>query len=157
MSSADEIKIRPAQRQDVPAIIGLLADDALGQEREQLANPLPSSYLEAFDVIARDERNLMFVAEGSDGAIRGYLQMTFIPGLSYRGAERALIEDVRVDSRHRGRGIGRQLLDRVVDEAGKRGCRLAQLFVHQTRSEARRFYAGLGFQESHVGMRLALP
>jgi GNAT superfamily N-acetyltransferase len=157
MSSADEIKIRLAQHQDVPAIIGLLADDALGQEREQLANPLRPSYLQAFDVIARDERHLVMVAEGDGGDILGCLHITFIPGLSYRGAARALIEDVRVDGRHRGLGIGHQLLNRAIAEARHRGCRLAELFVHQTRTDARRFYTDLGFQESHVGMRMALP
>jgi hypothetical protein len=31
-----------------------------------------------------------------------------------------------------------------------------QLFTHETRKDAQRFYARLGFQPSHVGMRLPL-
>ncbi len=157
MNAAETITLRAARRKNLPAIIGLLADDALGRQRERPDDPLPESYLQAFDAIIRDERNLILVAAGQDGAVLGCLHIAFLPGLSYQGATRALIEDVRVDTRRRGHGIGRKLLEWAIAEARRRECRLAELLVHETRADARRFYAGLGFQESHIGMRLALP
>jgi GNAT superfamily N-acetyltransferase len=84
------------------------------------------------------------------------LQVTYIPGLSRRGAWRANIEAVRVDSAVRGRGVGGWLMARALDHARKRGCRLAQLTSDRQRSNAHRFYDRLGFTDSHVGYKLVL-
>lgn len=151
-----EVRIRAARRNDVQAIVRLLADDDLGKGRENITDPLSRDYFRAFGDIEADNRNILVVAELPDGNIAGCLQLTFVPGLSYQGAERALIEDVRVDARHRGRKIGHQLLQWAISEARKRRCRLVELFVHETRSSARRFYLELGFKDSHSGMRLQL-
>jgi len=43
-----------------------------------------------------------------------------------------------------------------MDEARARGCAAIELFTHQSRKDAQRFYARLGFAASHVGMRRAL-
>lgn len=151
-----EVHIRPARREDIQAIVRMLADDELGKCREDLSEPLSQAYLSAFDEIAADKRNILIVAETVDGGVLGCLQMTFVPGLSYQGAQRALIEDVRVDKDHRGRKIGHQMLDWAIGEARRRRCRLIELFVHETRSASRRFYKQLGFKDSHSGMRLQL-
>lgn len=156
MTDDPEIRIRPARRDDLPAIVRMLADDALGRARETVTEPLSDAYLQAFDDLAADPRNALVVAEGADDAVLGCLQLTFIPGLSYRGAERALVEDVRVDARHRGRRIGHRMLEWAIEEARRRRCRLVQLFVHQTRTAAHRFYGDLGFGHHHSGLRLYL-
>ena len=148
--------MRPARRGDLPAIVRLLADDHLGRERERVEEPLPASYEAAFDAAAGDDRNMLMVAESRDGALLGYLQMTVIAGLSFQGANRALIEDVRVDARHRRRGIGRRMLDWAIAEARARRCKMIELFVHESRAGARRLYARAGFEASHAGMRLSL-
>jgi hypothetical protein len=44
MSSADNIILRSARQQDLPAIVGPLADDPLGQQRERPDDPPPDSY-----------------------------------------------------------------------------------------------------------------
>jgi ribosomal protein S18 acetylase RimI-like enzyme len=152
----DEILIRPARRADVQPIVHMLADDELGKGREVLSDPLAPAYFNAFDNIAADGRNILIVAETPDGRILGCLQMTFVPGLSHQGAERALVEDVRVARAHRGRRIGHRMLEWAIDEARQRQCRLIELFVHETRASAQRFYARLGFKDSHRGMRLPL-
>ncbi|MBM3525759.1 MAG: GNAT family N-acetyltransferase [Alphaproteobacteria bacterium] len=120
------MRIRDATRADVPAIVAMLADDALGRAREQATDPLPESYCRAWDGIARDPNNRLIVAE-RDGQVIGCLQLTFIPGLSHRGAERAQIESVRVSSAIRGGGIGRQLIEYAIAEARKHGSRMVQL------------------------------
>jgi GNAT superfamily N-acetyltransferase len=151
-----EVQIRPARREDVQAIARLLADDDLGKDRENIAEPLSQDYYKGFDDIAADSRSILAVAQTLDGEILGCLQVTFIPGLSHMGAERALIEDVRVDKRYRGRRIGRRLLEWAISQARQRHCCLVELFAHETRTAARRFYLELGFKDSHSGMRLRL-
>ena len=124
MTASPSVTIRRARREDVAAILRLLAEDPLGRARENLGQPLPPAYLAAFDIIDADKRNLLAVAADDEDAVLGSLHITFICGLSYQGAERALIEDVRVDSRHRGQGIGHRLLGWAIDEARRRDCRL---------------------------------
>jgi ribosomal protein S18 acetylase RimI-like enzyme len=147
-----KVVLRPARRQDVAAIVAMLADDALGRGRERIEDPLPQSYYEAFDKLTHDPNIRLMVAEGGDGSVVGCLQLCILPGLSSQGASRALIEDVRVSTTLRSQGIGEQLVRWAIGEAQARGCKLVELLTHQTRVDAQRFYKRLGFADSHVGM-----
>lgn len=148
------IAIRPARRDDVGTIVAMLADDALGRGRERQEEPLPPSYFRAFDAVAQDPNIQLVVAQDSDGAVIGCLQLCILPGLSSQGASRGLIEDVRVATHCRSRGIGEQLVQWAVAEARARGCKLVELLTHNSRVDAQRFYVRLGFAPSHVGMTL---
>jgi ribosomal protein S18 acetylase RimI-like enzyme len=154
MATISSIGIRPARRDDVGFIVAMLADDRLGSARERLEDPLSPSYFRAFEAVDRDPNIQLVVAENSDGAVVGCLQLCILPGLSSQGASRALIEDVRVASHCRSRGIGEQMVQWAVAEARTKGCKLVELLTHNTRVDAQRFYARLGFQASHVGMTL---
>jgi ribosomal protein S18 acetylase RimI-like enzyme len=147
------ITIRRARHDDVAAIVAMLADDHLGRARERLEHPLPASYREAFERLDADPNITLVVAEEA-GRVVGSLQLCILPGLSSQGASRGLIEDVRVASDRRSRGIGEQLVQWAVSEARARGCRLVELLTHQTRVDAQRFYERLGFAKSHVGMTI---
>ncbi len=79
------VEIRQATRDDLPAIVALLADDALGKEREDTGTPLNEGYVTAFEAITRDPNQLLVVADDGS-AVVGCLQITFIPGLSRRAS-----------------------------------------------------------------------
>lgn len=147
------ITIRRARRDDVARIVAMLADDALGRARERIEEPLPDAYFQAFARVDADANLKLVVAEES-GVVVGCLQLCILPGLSSQGAARALIEDVRVASDRRSRGIGEQLVRWAIDEARARGCRLVELLTHNTRVDAQRFYERLGFSRTHVGMTM---
>jgi GNAT superfamily N-acetyltransferase len=151
--TAPSIAIRRARRGDVATIVAMLADDALGRARERIEDPLPACYFEAFARVDRDQ-NLQLVVAEEAGAVVGCLQLCILPGLSSQGASRALIEDVRVASDRRSRGIGEQLVQWAVSEARARHCKLIELLTHRTRVDAQRFYERLGFERSHVGMTI---
>jgi ribosomal protein S18 acetylase RimI-like enzyme len=153
MSAASPITLRPARREDVADIIGMLADDHLGRARERLEEPLPKAYYDAFARLSSDPNIRLMVAE-EGGKVVGCLQLCILPGLSSQGASRGLIEDVSVASDRRSRGIGEQLVQWAVTEAKARGCKLVELLTHHTRVDAQRFYERLGFARSHVGMTI---
>lgn len=153
MTGISTVTIRSARRDDVAAIVGMLADDHLGRARELIEHPLPSSYYDAFARLESDPNIVLVVAEDR-GSVIGCLQLCILPGLSSQGASRGLIEDVRVASDRRSRGIGEQLVRWAVAEARARGCKLVELLTHQTRVDAQRFYERLGFSRSHVGMTI---
>src|SRR6266702_3174597 len=154
MAAVFEVIIRRARREDVGSIIAMLADDPLGGTRERLEDPLPQAYFDAFERLAHDPNIQLVVAEDGEGAVVGCLQLCILPGLSSQGASRGLIEDVRVASHCRSRGIGEQMVQWAVVEARARGCKLVELLTHHTRVDAQRFYERLRFARSHVGMTL---
>jgi GNAT superfamily N-acetyltransferase len=153
MAATSSIIIRRARRDDLEAIVAMLADDALGAARERIEDPLPAVYFRAFDVLDRDPNIQLVVAE-EQGLVVACLQLCVLPGLSSQGASRALIEDVRVASRRRSRGVGEQLVQWAMSEARAKGCKLVEILTHQSRVDAQRFYERLGFQRSHVGMTM---
>lgn len=154
MTNHSPVTIRRARRDDVAAIVAMLADDPLGSARERIEDPLPPSYFSAFEAVDRDPDIQLVVAESSGGEVIGCLQLCILPGLSSQGASRALIEDVRVASDCRSRGIGEQMVRWAIHEARAKNCKLVELVTHNTRVDAQRFYVKLGFQQSHKGMTL---
>jgi GNAT superfamily N-acetyltransferase len=150
-----EIKFRQAKREDLPEIVRMLAGDFLGATRERYETPLPETYIKAFEEIEADKNNELIVAE-KDGAIVGTLQITFTPSISFQGGKRATVESVRVDEKHRGLGIGKQLMLRAIERARRENCFAVQLTTNADRRDAHRFYENLGFKGSHLGMKLYL-
>ncbi|MEU2614594.1 GNAT family N-acetyltransferase [Micromonospora sp. NPDC007271] len=148
-----DVIFREAVHADLPAIIALLADDVLGKARD--FTEVDDAYEKAFADIDADPRNHLIVADAG-GELVGCMQITYIPGLGRHGAERSLIEAVRVRSDLRGRGLGREMMTWAIDRARERGCALVQLTTDKTRADAHRFYRNLGFVASHEGMKLAL-
>ncbi|MEU8621212.1 hypothetical protein [Streptomyces sp. NPDC048623] len=68
-----DLEIRPARRDDLPAIVAMLADDPLGAQRESPDDLTP--YTTAFDRLAGDPHQHLVVAERA-GRVVGTLQLT---------------------------------------------------------------------------------
>ncbi len=150
------VRLRTARREDVPAIVGLIAADQLGATRDGVRDDADlAAYTAAFEAIDADPAHLLLVAE-SGGEVVGTMQLSFLPGLARRGALRAQIEAVRVAESTRGGGLGAAMIDWAISEARNRQCALVQLTTDKSRTDAHRFYQRLGFVASHEGMKLAL-
>ena len=147
------VVLRRATADDVPAVVGLIADDQLGASREDPGDL--TAYLRAFAAIDADPTQLLVVLDDG-GAVVGTMQLSFLPGLSRGGAMRGQVEAVRVAATHRGRRLGEQLVRWAVDESERRGCGLVQLTTDKSRVDAHRFYERLGFTASHEGFKMAL-
>ena len=150
-----EVIFRLAKREDLSSIVRMLAEDDLGSQREMYEEPLPDSYIKAFEQIDNDPNHELIVAE-SNGEVVGTLHLIFIPSISYQGRLRAQIESVRVGRKYRGQGIGSEMMKWVIERARGRAAHLVQLTTHKSREDAHRFYERLGFKRSHLGMKLSL-
>ena len=133
----------------------MLADDELGSQRERCEDPLPESYYTAFEQINNDSNQQLIVAE-LDGKVIGTLHLMFLPSISYQGGLRAQVESVRVDRGYQNQGIGSEMMKWTIERAKERGAHMVQLTTHKSRQDAHRFYERLGFQGSHLGMKLNL-
>lgn len=141
-------RIRRAAHGDVESIVALLADDDIAAGRESPDDLVP--YRVAFVAIDADDSELLVVAE-CDGHVVATLQLSFMPGLSRRGALRCRIDGVRVAASARRTGLGTQMIGWAIDEARERGCDLVQLTSDKARVDANRFYGRLGFTATHEG------
>ncbi len=145
-------RVARASRADVPELVLLLADDAIGSTREG-ADLTP--YLAAFEAIDRDPAQLLVTVRDEEHTV-GTMQLTLIPGLSRSGALRLQIEAVRVAASARGVGLGTALLEWAATYGRERGASLVQLTTDKQRSGAHRFYESLGYVASHEGFKLHL-
>ena len=150
-----DLVFREAIAADLPAIVAMLADDEYAKDREDARLPLDPRYLAAFEVISADPNQLQIVAE-LDGRVVGTMQLSFLPGIAFRGGWRGQIEAVRVASDLRSQGIGRQMIEWAVERCRERGCRMAQLTSKLDRIDAHRFYERMGWKKSHAGFKLQL-
>ncbi|MEM0925910.1 MAG: GNAT family N-acetyltransferase [Planctomycetota bacterium] len=155
MTEELEIHFVVATRDHLSSIVSLLADDQLGSTREIAGDELDECYLAAFGCIETDSNNELIVAE-HNGSVVATLQITYAANLTHKGAMRATIEGVRVDSAFRSLGVGTRLLHWSIDRCRSRGCQVVQLTCDLIRPEALKFYEGLGFKHSHAGLKLWL-
>ncbi len=151
-----DLNFRRAVPSDLPRLVELLADDALGAEREIASDPVADCYVEAFAAIDDDPHQELVVLEFEGRGVVGMYQLTFTPYLTYRGAWRATVEGVRIARDERGQGLGRAMMEHALERARARGCGLMQLTTDERRPDAVRFYEGLGFNSSHVGFKKTL-
>ena len=147
--------IRRATEEDLPTIIALLNDDEIARSREGFAPEVTTQTREAFIELSNDPNNELLVGE-LDGELIATMQLTIIPGISRNGMRRGLIEAVRVRADHRSKGVGAVFMKQVIERARERGCGMVQLTTDVRRTAAQRFYVRLGFEPSHVGMKLRL-
>lgn len=148
------MKFRKATKNDIPAIVEMMADDELGRKRENFQNPLPSAYLKAFKKIDADKNQELIVIEDENLEVIGTLQLTFIQYLNYCGGKRAQIESVIIRKDKRGLGIGKKMFEWAIDRAKAEHVRMLQLTSDKKRPRAIKFYEELGFVATHEGMKL---
>ena len=155
----DRAVLRRARPDDLDAITRLLSDDPVSAARGDSADEGDRpAYAAALARILADPANDLLVVDDAAGAVVATLQLTLIPGMARRGSSRLLVEAVRVTSSQRSSGIGTAIMRWVVDEAAVRlDASLVQLTSDAARTAAHRFYRRLGFVDSHVGFKLALP
>jgi GNAT superfamily N-acetyltransferase len=131
------LTVRDAGVADAHAIADLLG---------QLGYPTQSS-----TVSARLERLVIVgdrvVVADLDGRAVGLAHLQVAPAIELDGPV-AKIGALVVDEAHRGRGIGRALVDALEDEARTRGCGVLFLTTADGRDDAHAFYERLGLEQT---------
>lgn len=142
------VRVRPATERDLPAIVALY--NAL----------LPTTTIAYREELATlDEMTAWFAAQHSDGnpvlvadlggAAVGYTTWgTFRGGTVKQGYRHSAELTIHVDGRHHGEGIGRLLMNGLVDEARRRDIHVLVAGIDSSNVESLAFHAKLGFVET---------
>ncbi|MBK1897300.1 GNAT family N-acetyltransferase [Chryseobacterium paridis] len=151
-----DLRLRKVTSADLMKIIEMLADDVLGQSREEVSDPLDERYVKAFKAIEQDPNQDLLVMVNDNDQILGTLQLTYLQYLNHKGSKRALVESVRIHSSVRGQGLGEKMFQLAIIRAKENGADTIQLTSDKTRTEALKFYQKLGFTASHEGFKMKI-
>ena len=144
------LSVRDAEIQDLDAILGLY--EQLAEDRAKSMPVAASAAAPILEAIITQRGRALLVAD-CDGRIAGTADMLVVTNLTHRGMPWAIVENVVVDERQRGRGVGRALMDEIIHRSQDAGCYKIQLLSREHREGAHAFYQSLGFHPSARGFR----
>lgn len=141
-----DIRIEFATAQDLPHLVEMLAELFTLESDFQ---PDPAKQLRGLRTILDEpELGKLFVLR-VDGKVAG-MANALITISTAEGARALLLEDVIVRSEYRGVGLGRQLVEHVLNWAKQRGMVRVTLLADRDNQPALDFYQKLGFEPSHM-------
>ena len=137
-----KICIRPAKKNDVPLILGLLYE--LGRPK-----PKKDSDVDTFRKLVKkqmsDSDKTILIAESNDVNVVGMASIIFLPRLNQKNYE-LYIPELIVTEKFQKKGIGIKIIDACVSLAKKKKCHKIRLESGLSRKEAHKFYKKLGFE-----------
>jgi len=130
------VTIRPADEEDFPALLEMIRELALFEKApHRVRNSVEQ-------MRAEKDYFRAFVAQTSEGRIVGMALFYFA---YYTWVGKSLyLDDLYVKEAWRGRGIGRALLNRVLDFARQNGCKRVRWQVLEWNTPAIEFYRKMG-------------
>ncbi len=156
------MSIRRAEEKDVPRIMDLLAQVLMvhHEGRPDLFKAPATKYTEEeLRALLRDDTRPIFAWTDEKDELVGYCFCVLKQELGNNiltDIKTLYIDDLCVDERARGKGVGRALYDYVKDYARSIGCYNLTLNVWARNEAALRFYRGLGMQPQKYGMETIL-
>ena len=117
--------------------------DALQHLVPQLSKSNPAPSLDEVRAMLTHDAVTQFLARRDDGSIVGVSTLITFP---IPTAVRSWVEDVIVDEESNNQGIGRQLLDAMVERARQLGAKTVDLTSRPTREAANHLYRKAGFE-----------
>lgn len=155
----NDLRVRAGTQDDLPFVLGLVP--RLTEFGAPAWRPAEAIEHDSAQSLRRalqepDEQSVMFIAEGPDGERLGFVYIE-VEADYITGEERAFIGDLVVAAAAEGAGVGRALMAAADTWARERDLGSLTLYVFAGNQRARKFYAGLGFQEDGVRMILPLP
>lgn len=154
--------IRKAELRDKERICELLRQvlEVHHKARPDLFKGGVTKYTDAeLEEILCDESRPIFVAVDDSGVVLGYAFCVFVQHIDNNiltDIKTLYIDDLCVDEKARGKGIGRTLYNYVVEFARANGFYNVTLNVWADNASALGFYESLGLHKQKIGMELIL-
>jgi ribosomal protein S18 acetylase RimI-like enzyme len=150
--------IRPASSADLPVLgrLGALlvrVHHDFDPQRFIPATPRTEHAYASFLAAQLDERDVVVLVAEQDGAVLGYTYagVEAHDYMALRGPA-GVLYDIVVDPAHRGRGLGRMLLDATLAALKVRGAPRVVLSTAERNEAAQRLFARAGFRRTMIEM-----
>jgi len=140
-----EISVKKFEKEDVPAVLGLLREFAEYEHLTQFHEVTPERIDAAFFADGSTVEGLVAIA---DGVTVGYA-FFFSNFASFRGQRGFYLEDIYVTESARGQGVGEAMLRELAQLAASRGYERIDFVVLDWNETAIRFYKKLGAEMDH--------
>jgi len=145
------MEIRPTDENDLPGVLRLYGQEGMNDGRVLD----PDAAVAIFRRMRTYPSYRLYVAlEGA--VIVGTFALLIMDNLAHMGAPSAIVEDVCVDERLRGQGIGRRMMEFAMKVASDSGCYKVVLSSNLVRENAHAFYRSLGFEQHGVSFGVNL-
>jgi GNAT superfamily N-acetyltransferase len=145
------IAVRRASQSDLGALLSLY-EELAGEKRSAAPGDRTSSETLLAEILADPRRALMVAV--LDGRLIGTADLLIVPNLTHHAAPWAIVENVIVSRTERRTGVGRALMEELIDVARGAGCCKLQLLSGKHRSEAHAFYRGMGLESVAEGFKI---
>jgi ribosomal protein S18 acetylase RimI-like enzyme len=132
--------IRVATAEDAADVVRLMIGFRHWQGR---AGPSDASIEASVRRLLGDPDTIYLLAGGDDPV--GVLQLRFRHSV-WTGTDDAHLEDVFVEDRARGTGVGRALVEAALERARERGCARIELDANEANEPAVALYRSIGFE-----------
>ena len=157
-SDTPAVNVRPATRADLHAVgrLGALLvrlHHDFDPQRFLPATPNTEQGYASFLLTQLAVPDVVVLVAERDGELLGYTYagMEGIDYMSLRGPA-GILYDIVVDPAHRGRGVGRMLLDATMVVLRERGAPRVLLSTAQQNVPAQRLFEGAGFRRTMIEM-----
>ena len=147
-----DLEIRKAVESDLPAVLRLYAQPGMDNGRILTVDA-------ATKILRRTAtypEYAVYVATANDGSVVGTFALLVMDNLAHMGTPSAVVEDVCVDERLHGQGIGRTMMHFAMEFARQRGCYKLALSSNAARERAHAFYRSLGFEQHGLSFHVPL-
>jgi ribosomal protein S18 acetylase RimI-like enzyme len=146
MATAD---IREATQADLPALLAVYGEPDI--DNGAVLDVGAAELL--FDRMKLYPNYTLYVA-AMDGQIVGSFALLIMDNLAHMGSPSAVVEDVVVQSKWRGQGVGSQMIRFAMGEAKKAKCYKLTLSCSINRERAHKFYESLGFEKHGYSFKI---
>ncbi len=145
------IDVRVAEENDIPRILKLYTELNISAVKpESDKKPSLEDYSKTLDEINSIPGYKLLVAEDENNVIVGTMVLLILPNLTHFMPSRALVENLIVDPKQKGKNTGSKLIDYAIRQAKDAGCdEIILNSSNNERTETREFYRSLGFESSY--------
>ena len=117
--------------------------ESINQLLPQLSSKASLLTVDQLLELTSSDSTLVFVCSNAVDEITGMLSLVI---MRIPTGTKAWIEDVVVDSKSRGQGLGKALMEHALQEARERGVKSIDLTSRPSRERANRLYQSLGYR-----------
>ena len=135
-----KMELRELNEKDLESLIKLYEqlDDANGNFTAEDARKIWKTEIEG-------NKKIKYYGAVENGKVISTCYCLIIPNLTRLGSSIAFVENVVTDSKYRGQGLGRKVMEMAIEFARENNCYKVILQSASFRKEAHQFYKNLGF------------